>query len=385
MSWNEPGGNNKDPWGNKNDQGPPDLDEVFKGFQDKLNSLFGGKGNNNGSGNSSNGSGELPVKPTTIAIILLILWLVSGFYIIAPAEKGVVTQFGRYVSTASSGPNWHVPFPIQTVMKIDVAKSQRANLNNLSMLTQDENIVDVELGIQYNIRDAKNFLFNVFDPTITVASASESAIRQVIGQNDMDVILTDGRSKIAQDVHTELQAILDKYNAGVNILNVNLQKAQAPAAVQAAFIDANKAREDEQRYINQAEAYRNEIVPLAKGEAKQEIEQAKGYKSRVTKIAEGETSRFLKVLEQYERAPEVTRSRLYIETLQDVLSKTNKVLIDSDGSNNMLYIPLDQIMKKSNDFGSSNTFDLPQAVRPKNQQSFAPGSTDGRSRDRGIR
>lgn len=384
MSWNEPGGNKKDPWGSNNDQGPPDLDELLKNVQNKISSILGGKGNNTNKTSGDNNGASFPVG--LVLAFVAVVWLLSGFYIVDPAEKGVVTQFGRYVSTSDSGPNWHIPYPFQQVIKVNVDKTQDVPLRSQSMLTKDENIVVVNLSIQYNILDSKQYLFNVLNPDETVRQVAESAIRQTIGQNTMSDVITDGRSAIAAKTHDEIQSILDDYKAGINILTVNLESAQPPEAVQAAFIDANKAREDKQRYINQAEAYRNEIIPLANGQAKQEIEIAKGYKARVIKQAEGQTQRFVKVLEQYKKAPEVTRERLYIEAVQEVLTKSSKVLIDSSGNNNLMYLPLDKMIGQQQNDGSSNN--NRQSV-PFNDgipsQSFRPKTQNQRSRLRTVR
>ena len=383
MSWNEPGGNKKDPWGNNNnDQGPPDLDELLKNLQNKLSSIFGGSGKSNGS-DGETPNNNAPTVTGLIAAVALGLWLLSGFYIIDPAEKGVVTQFGRYIDTASSGPNWHIPYPIQQVVKVNVDQTRVVRLNAQSMLTKDENIVDVDISVQYNILDTKAYLFNVLNPDDTVRQVAESAIRETIGQNKMDVVITGGRSAIAAKTQEEIQEILDEYQTGIHIQTVNLQSAQPPEAVQAAFSDANKAREDKQRYINQAEAYRNEIIPLAKGQAKQELERAKGYKERVVKQAEGETQRFAKVLEQYTLAPEVTRERLYIEAVQEVLTNSSKVLIDSSGNNNLMYLPLDKMIGNRSGSVTQNT---PNAFDSGiSSQSFRPKTESQRSRLREIR
>jgi membrane protease subunit HflK len=256
-------------------------------------------------------------------------------------------------------------------------------LNAQSMLTKDENIVDVDISVQYNILDTKAYLFNVLNPDDTVRQVAESAIRETIGQNKMDVVITGGRSAIAAKTQEEIQEILDEYQTGIHIQTVNLQSAQPPEAVQAAFSDANKAREDKQRYINQAEAYRNEIIPLAKGQAKQELERAKGYKERVVKQAEGETQRFAKVLEQYTLAPEVTRERLYIEAVQEVLTNSSKVLIDSSGNNNLMYLPLDKMIGNRSGSVTQNT---PNAFDSGiSSQSFRPKIESQRSRLREIR
>ncbi len=364
MAWNEPGGGNRDPWGgNRNDKGPPDLDEVFKNLQSKFGGIFGRRGG--GSGNGGSGGGRFSsIGGTLIIVIAAIAWLASGIYLIQPAERGVVTQFGRYVATTTPGPHWHLPWPIQSVEKVNVDQIRSVLMRKQSMLTRDENIVEIDMSVQYNIKNAEDFLFKVRTPDATLQQVAESAIREVIGGNDMDFIITQGRDAIAAGTKERAQAILDDYSTGLFLTTVNLEGAQPPEPVQAAFSDAIKAREDEQRFINEAEAYANEIIPRARGDARQILEQAKGYRTRVTKSAEGEANRFTALLREYEKAPGVTRDRLYIDAVESVLSRSSKVVVDVEGGNNLMYLPLDKLIGRD---GASQAAD--------DMRNFRPGSS----------
>lgn len=331
MAWNEPG--NKDPWGrNKNNSS---LDGVFKDFKKTINDLFG-------SGSS------VPPSPKKsaglLSGIILAIYFLSGIYIVNDGERGVVLQFGSFNEITMPGPHW-IPRFIQSVEIVDVSKI-RSVQQKAVMLTEDENIVSISFAIQYDIKDASDFIFNLREPDITVSQAGESAIREVMGQNTMDFIITEGRTKVAEDTKGLLQNVLDTYGAGVNVQSLNILEAQPPEQVQDAFSDAIKAREDEQRYINEAEAYRNEIIPLARGQAKQMLEQAIAYKVKLINAAEGEASRFTQLYSEYKKAPAVTKERLYLEAVESVLSNSSKVMIDVEGGNNMMYLPLDQLINR---------------------------------------
>jgi len=382
MAWNEPGGSkDNDPWGNKrrDEQGPPDLDEIVRKMQDKLNGMFGGKKR----GNSGGGDGSGPGKGSAVGMGLVLLlavgaWLVYDMAnIIQPAEQGVVMRFGKYVATLQPGLSFRWPRPIEQVVRVDVAQNRdvligyRSGAGRTStksatvpsealMLTRDENIVDVRFAIQYNIKSSSEYLFNVRDPDLTLREAAESAIREVVGKSDMDFVLKEGRSEIVSGVQNLIQEILDKYKSGLMVISVNMQDAQPPEQVQHAFDDAVKAREDQQRLINESQAYSNDILPRARGAAARQIEEASGYKEQVVAQAEGEAARFESILTEYKRAPKVTRQRIYLETMEDVLSKSSKVMVDVDGSNNLLYLPLDRMMQapdptSKNQKQSSNT------------------------------
>ncbi|MBN2700444.1 MAG: FtsH protease activity modulator HflK [Methylothermaceae bacterium] len=346
MSWNEPGGGKKDPWsGQEQPGGPPDLEEIIRSLQERFGRLFGGGG----------GEGGAPPPFFLIGLILggiIVLWLFTGFYIIDEGKRGVVTRFGRYTETTLPGLHWHIPFPVENVERVDISQQRFLELGYRTgvgsvpqealMLTEDENIVNVHLAVQYNIGDARDFLFNIRAPETTLKEVVESALREVVGRSTMDFVLTEGRSEVAADVKTLAQKIMSSYEAGVNIQTVNLVDAQPPEEVQGAFEDAIKAREDRQRFINESQAYANEIIPKARGEAARILEQAQGYKQKTVAKAQGEASRFEQVLTEYELAPEVTRTRLYLDALESVLGKTETIMVDVEGGNNLLYLPLDR-------------------------------------------
>lgn len=346
MAWNEPGGSGKDPWGSQGgDQGPPDLDELARKFQQKLGGLFGGKGGGeSSSGGGRGGGGASRIGLGLVLGALVAVWVFSGIYIVAPAERAVVLQFGRYVKTTGPGPHW-VPRFIQTVEKVNVEQIRNIQ-RQASMLTQDENIISVALAVQYRVKDIKDYVFLVRDPDLTLREATESSVREVIGKSKLDFALTEGRSEIMAQTEALIQEILDRYGTGLQITSVNLQDAQPPEQVQGAFEDAIKAREDEQRLKNEAEAYANEIVPVARGKAARQLEEANAYKAQVIAQAEGEASRFEQLLTEYRKSPAVTRQRLYLETMESVLANSSKVMVDVEGGNNLMYLPLDQLMQR---------------------------------------
>ncbi len=370
MAWNEPGGSgDKDPWGGRNDeQGPPDLDEVVRKLQNKLGGLFGGGGNGSGNGTSAPSGGFGFGSITSIAFIAILVWGLSGIYIIDEGTRGVVTQFGAYKDTTMPGPHWFPRF-VQRVEKVNVENVRSIELGVRSeesqMLTQDENIVDVKFAIQYQVGDARDYLFNVVDPDETMRQAMESAVREIIGKSEMDFVITGGRSEVVTRSQQLIQEILDQYKTGLVVNQLTMQDAQAPQQVQDAFADAVKAREDEQRLKNEAEAYSNDVIPKARGSAARILEEASAYKEQVIAEAEGETSRFLSILKEYRKAPEVTRKRLYIDTMEAVLHKSSKVLVDTKGNNNLLYLPLDKLMQRSG--GASD------GVPSKNYEALLPG------------
>jgi membrane protease subunit HflK len=343
MPWNEPG-KNKDPWGPRNNDGPPDLDEIFKNLKNKFGGLLGGAGGGNGkTPQIPGGPGNLMGLIGFVVIALLIVWSLTGIYIVDEGWRGVETRFGAKTRVTQSGPHWHIPSPIEAVELINVSEI-RTKTKNSKMLTSDENIVVMSIEIQYNVKDAQDFMFNVFDPDLTLEQTAETAIREVVGNNDMDLIITEGRAVVGSETKAIMQQILDNFGTGINVVSVNMDEAQPPEEVQEAFNDAIKAREDEQRIINEANAYRNGVVPQARGEGEGLLEQAEAYKTRVVKSAQGETSRFNQLLAEYQRAPEVTRERLYIDTLESVMSRSPKVMLDVESGNNLMFLPLDQLM-----------------------------------------
>lgn len=361
MSWNEPRGDNKDPWSGRGDQkGPPDLDEAIRSLQEKLSKFFGGgDGDNEGSPRKFSPANSMKTLGY-LAGGAIILWGLSGFYIVNEGNHGVETRFGRYTVTTMSGLNWHFPAPIEHVDIVNVKQQRFIEVGYRSggseqvtgsvpkealMLTKDENYVDVRLAVQYQVKDAKQFIFSVVNPALTLKQVTESALRGVVGSSTMSFVLTQGRSEIVTLIKKEIQDIMDSYQSGVLITSVNLQDAQPPEQVQNSFEDAIKAREDQQRLINEAEAYSNDVVPRARGAAARQMQEAEGYKEQVIAQAQGETSRFSKLLAEYVKAPEVTRKRIYIESMESVMAGTNTIMIDDKSGNNLLYLPLDKIMQ----------------------------------------
>jgi len=361
MAWNEPGGSgNKDPWNNNGrggGDGPPDLDEVVKKMQQKLSGLFGGGSGSGSSSSSTGGSGGLGV--IFVVLILIAAWALSGLYTIEEGKRGVVLQFGKYTETTLPGFHWFPRF-IQSYEEVDISLIRDAHFgytgtsgrgSNVDreaiMLTQDENIVNIHLAVQYKVKSASDFLFKVSNPVATLRQATEAAIREIVGKNKMDFILTEGRSEVALEAKGLIQRILDRYETGLEITSVNIQKAQPPEQVQAAFEDAVKAREDNERLKNEAEAYANDILPKANGAAARQLAEATAYKESVIAEARGQTARFLSILTQYKAAPEVTKKRMYLDTLESVFSNSSKVLVDVKNGNNLLYLPLDKIINSS--------------------------------------
>lgn len=349
MAWNEPGGGgDKDPWNTnrgRGNQGPPDLDEVFRKLQKKFGSLFGGKGGRSGgSGSGTSGFSGGGVGIAIVVGILLVFWIATGFYKVEEAERGVVLRFGKHVDTTQRGLHWHLPIPIERVEIVDVTKVYTIPINS-TMLTEDENIVDIHGTVQYQIASAEKYLFNVRNPQTSLMQVTESALRESIGRSKMDYVITEGRAEIAIQVKGIIQDIVNYYGTGLTIFKVNIQSAKPPDAVKEAFDDVTQAREDEVRYKNEAEAYRNEVIPKARGAAARMREEAEAYKNEVIARAEGEAERFKELLKEYKKAPEVTRERLYIETMESVLSNSSKVLLDIEGGNNLLYLPLDKLIE----------------------------------------
>ncbi len=342
MPWNEPG-KDKDPWGQKNNDSPPDLDEVFNNLKKKIDGFFGG-----GKGGASNGSGGggATNSGTFTGLIVgagVVVWLLSGIYIVDEGWRGVVTQFGAKSTITLPGPHWRIPYPVERVEMINV-EAIRTKTHNAQMLTKDENIISLSLSVQYNVSDAQTYAYEVRNPDVTLKQALETAIREVVGAKDMDYILTEGRAEITSTTKSIMQEILNTYKTGLNVISVNLNEAQPPEQVQGAFSDAIKAREDEQRIINEANAYRNDVVPKARGDAKTMLEESEAYKTRVLKSSQGETARFLQLLTEYRKAPEVTRDRLYIDMVEEVYTNSPKIMVDIKDGNNLMYLPLNQIL-----------------------------------------
>lgn len=357
MAWNEPGGSgsngngSKDPWGgNKGgNDGPPDLDEVFKKLNDKVTSIFGGKGGRSGGGRGTSSGAGGAKGIGFIAAILVVLWVLSGIYIVDEGRQGVVLRLGAFERITEPGPHWFPRF-IEKVEIVDVDRVRSINIGGTSheslMLTQDENIVDIQFAVQYKVSNARDYVFNVRDPDTTLRQVTETAMREVVGKNNMDFVIKDGRLEVATRTKDLMKAILDSYKIGMVVTNVNMQNAQPPEQVQHAFSDAVKAREDKERLVNEAEAYSNDILPKARGKAARMGQEAAAYRDEIIAKANGETERFLKVLKEYKRAPVVTRERLYLESMQSVLGNSNKVMIDVKKGNNLMYLPLDRLQSR---------------------------------------
>jgi len=353
MAWNEPGGGgnkDKDPWGgnggNKNNggnQGPPDLDEALKQLMEKLNGMFGGKKSSGGGDNSSSGGGA---GILAIALIAFVIFLgFKSVYTIDEQYRGVVLSLGEYDRTLEPGLQFVIPL-IESVTQVNVTQVRNSSLKEL-MLTQDENVVEVAMEVQYRVIDPVAFALRVENPEQSLAHAAGSALRHEVGSTDMDPILTSGRAVLATTVADRLQRYMTSYNTGIEVDKVNIKEAAAPQQVKAAFDDVQSAKLDKERYVNEAEAYANTIVPEARGKSQRMLEESNAYKEQVIAQAEGEADRFLKLHKEYSKAKKVTRDRLYLDSISKVYSNSSKVLVDVDGGNNMMYIPLDKIMEQS--------------------------------------
>lgn len=342
MAWNEPGGgNNKDPWGNNGgDQGPPDLDEAFKKLQEKLNGIFSGGGSGGRGSSSADFSGSLVAL---ILLVLVIVWAGFGVYQVDEKDRAVVLRFGKYLDTFGPGLHWYPPL-IDAKFTVNVTEERQYSTRGV-MLTEDENIVDLPLTVQFNIADPKAFVLNVRSPELSLRHATDSALRHVVGSSRLDDVVSIGREQIGVETQQRLQQYLDDYGTGINVVKINIQEAKPPEEVKEAYDDVIKAREDQERSINEAQAYANGIIPEARGRAQRLLEEAKGYKAKVTVEAKGEAQRFEELLAEYSKAPEVTRERLYLDTMQEVMSNSSKVLVDVEGGNNMMYLPLDKILE----------------------------------------
>ena len=389
MAWNEPGGGNnkpRDPWGG-GDQGPPDLDEALKKLQDKLGGLFGGRGARRGGGSGasggSSGSGGIPgALLGVIAAGALVLWGVAGFYQVDQQERAVVLRFGKYLDTVQPGLHWNPPL-IDTVTKLNTTKVRSVSFREI-MLTRDENIVEAAISVQYVIDDPTSFVLKVLEPEISLSHATQSALRHVVGGTTMDQVLTGGRERIGADVAQRVQDYLNVYQTGILVSKVTVDETKPPTQVQAAFDDVIKAREDEERVKSEAQAYANGIVPEARGGAQRVLEEAQAYREQVIAKAEGETQRFIKLLDEYLKSPGVTRERLYVEAVQNLLSNNSKVMVDVPGGNNLLYLPLDKLAVPGTSSGagvrqvtidSSNIRELTNAVTEQLRNDAAAAGT----------
>ncbi len=378
-------------WGKRpggGNQGPPDLDEIWRNLNRKLNRLLGGKGG--GSGDSGGGASGGP-SPAAVGggaglliVLAVVIWLASGFYIVNEGQEGVVLRFGKFVQTTQPGPRWHLPYPIESAEVVNVKQVRTVEVgyrNNVKskvlkealMLTDDENIVDVQFAVQYVLKSPNDYLFNHRAPDDSVLQAAETAIREIVGRNSMDFVIFEGRAEVAARAQKLMQEILDRYGTGISISKVTMQNAQPPEQVQAAFDDAVKAGQDRERQKNEGEAYANDVIPRARGMAARLIQEAEGYRSRVTEQSLGDAARFRQIVAEYNKAPQVTRDRLYIDAMQQIMSNTSKVLVDQKSGSNLLYLPLDKLMR-----GETGGAGAPAAAKP---AETAPADNAARSRE----
>ena len=384
-------------------QGPPDLDELWRDFNRKLGGLFGGKNRrtegNGGGGGGFGGGGFQPdmrsagIGAIVVAAVAVLIWLGTGFFIVQEGQQAVITQFGKYHGTVEAGFNWRLPYPIQRhetvnltqLRSVEIGRSsvvQATGLKESSMLTQDENIVDVRFTIQYRLKSAAQFLFENRNPDDAVIKAAESAIREVVGRVNMDDLLGRNSENIQRDVARSIQLQMDRYKTGIEVQNVNIQNVQPPEQVQAAFDDALKAGQDRDRLKNEGQAYANDVIPRAKGAAARLKEESDGYSARILAQAEGDAQRFRSVLTEYQKAPQVTRDRMYIDAMQQVYSSVTKVLVDSRQGNSLLYLPLDKLMQQTgNQPADSGGSPSPAATAPTAPPPPPAAANDARARD----
>ncbi|MBL6698059.1 MAG: FtsH protease activity modulator HflK [Luminiphilus sp.] len=376
MSWNEPGGGNngpRDPWGGGN-QGPPDLDEAFKKLQQSIAGLFGGGGRRGGGGPAKGGASNALVGVVLGGV--LAVWGLMGFYQLDEQERAVVLRFGEYHATLTPGLQWNPPL-IDEVITVNTTKVRAAGLREV-MLTQDENIVEVSMSVQYVISDPRDFVLQVRDPEVSLQHAAQSALRHVVGDTTMDLVLTEGRAAIGFEVRDRLQQYLNDYTTGIQVSKINIDESKPPAQVQGAFDDVIKAREDEERVKNEAQSYANGIVPEARGGAQRMLEESNAYRDQVIARADGEAQRFNQLLTEYRKAPEVTRERLYIDSVQSVYANTNKVMVDVDGGNNVLYLPLDKMVPNA---GQPRSNDGRSGMSERNMREISDQVTEQLRRD----
>jgi len=389
-------------WGKRNNDGPPDLDEILRKLNQKLSGLFGRRA----SGPSDPEPPSSMPSPAFfggsiafIVILIVAIWLASGFYIVEEGRRGVVLRLGKYIETTMPGPRWRIPYPIESVEVVNVSGVRTVEVGyrgtpknkqpaEALMLTDDENIVDVQFAIQYTLKSPEEYLFNNRNPDDNVLQAAETSIREVVGKSKMDFVLSQGRSEVAARVKVLMQQILDRYKTGINITTVNLQNVQAPEQVLAAFEDVVRAGQDRERFKNEGQAYANNVVPNASGVAARLIEEANGYKQTAIATAQGDASRFRQILSEYEKAPQVTRERLYLESMQQILSNTTKVIVDQKGGQNLLYLPLDRLMQMTSQQGATvsaqgSDVPLPRMAPPATETpaAAAPAAADPRGRD----
>ncbi len=393
----KPEGNGRGP-----NQGPPDLDELWRDFNRKLGGLFGGRGRRGGDNGGFGGGNFQPdmksagIGAGLIAAIVVLIWLGTGFFIVQEGQQAVITQFGRYKSTVGAGFNWRLPYPIQRhelvyvsqIRSVDVGRDsivKATGLKDSAMLTQDENIVEVKFAVQYRLKDAREFLFASKNPSQAVVQAAEAAVREVVGKMKMDLALGEERDQIGSRVRDLMQTILDRYGVGIEVVGINLQQSgvRPPEQVQAAFDDVLKAGQERERAKNEAQAYANDVVPRAVGSASRLTQEADGYKARIVAQAQGDSQRFKAVLTEYQRAPQVTRDRMYLDTMQQIYSSVTKILVETRQGSSLLYLPLDKIMQQVSQGAAAAVSEAPAAAAPSSAQAPAApsGLSDSRTRD----
>ena len=372
MSLNDP------QWGKRGNQsgGPPDLDEIWRNVNRRMNDLFGRKREPQDGGDGGRPNARLPLGGAGMLVaLILVIWLASGFYIVDEGRRGVVTRFGKYTETTQPGPRWHLPFPVEAVELVEFSQVKTIEVgyrntpknkkeNEALMLTDDENIIEIQFAVQYNLKSAEAYLFNVRKPDLIVQFIAQTAMGEVVGKAKMDFVLYEGREQIAKSAEKLMQDMLDRYQTGVYVQKVTLQSVQPPDKVQAAFDDAVKAGQDRERFRNEGQAYANDVVPRARGNAARLIEEANGYQAEVVQRADGDASRFRQILVEYAKAPGVTRERLYLDMMQSVIGNASKVMVDQKaGSNSLLYLPLDKLIQQTAPPGAPGATADPSAAR----------------------
>ena len=388
-------GSNDPQWGNRNSGGPPDLEELLRKLNEKIAGVMGGKGGKGKSGGNEPTKGFGP-GIGLIAAIAALIWVGSGFYIVDASQRGVVLRFGKLVETTQPGPRWHLPFPVETVEIVNLSQVRtvevgyRDNVKNKMlkeslMLTDDENIIDIQFAVQYFLSDPADYLFNNRNPDENVRQAAETAIREVVGKSKMDFVLYEGREQVAASATKLIQEILDRYKSGILISKLTMQNAQPPEQVQAAFDDAVKAGQDRVRQKNEGQAYANDVIPRASGTAARLIQESEGYKQSVIANAEGDASRFKQILVEYQKAPGVTRERMYLDMMQQVMGNVSKVMVDQKNGNSLLYLPLDKLMESSRSSGVAAGSPVPVTSESSDNTAAQRARDSLLSRDRGAR
>ncbi len=382
-------------------EGPPDLEELWQDFNRRLQALWGRRGRGGGPLRGGGGMRSLAIAAGGVAAALFVIWLLSGFYQVAEGSAGIVLNFGRYKDTSGPGLWYHYPYPIESVEKVQLSTvhsieigrnslNRETNLRDSSMLTQDENIIDVPFAVQYRVQDPVEYSFNNANPEDSVEQAAETAVREIVGRSKMDYVLYEGREKIRSDLKEAVQKILDSYKTGILVTGVTLGNLQPPEPVQPAFDDAVKANQDRERSKNEGQAYANDVIPRARGDASRLILEAEGYKAKVEARAQGDAERFKQVLTEYAKAPQVTRDRMYLETMEDIYAHSGKVLVDTHASGNLLYLPLDKLIEQSREAAlqpsASGAAPVPGASAPAAANApatpaFPSVGDDARSRD----